>query len=113
MDRPIVPLEQAWFWECPSCGKGNYARSVEVSHADVPEDTLRAMLDLEPWQPLPEGVEGQFVAAPESVACAHCEAEFDCFSPDEDEDVDPDDQGELGGELDQGSFPDVLPDDFD
>jgi len=114
MSRPIVPLEQAWFWECPACSKGNYVRSVEISHDDVPEDTLRAMLDLEPWQPLPEGVDGQFVAAPETVRCVHCEAENHCFSPDyEDEDDELGEQGGVNGEQDQGSVPDVLPDDFD
>lgn len=105
----IVSLEQAWFWQCPRCRTGNYARSVQADIAEVPEDAVREMLDLEPWEELPAEVEGHFVTAPESVKCAHCSAEFPCFVDDADDEDDGDFDDEDGGKPD---VPDGVPEDF-
>lgn len=104
----IVSLEQAWFWECPRCRKGNYARSVQADISEAPEAAVREMLDLEPWEELPEDVEGQFVTAPEFVKCAHCSVEFPCFA-----DADDDDDGD-GEDATEGDpeIPDGVPEDF-
>lgn len=104
----IVSLEQAWFWQCPRCQTGNYARSVQADIAEVPEEAVREMLDLEPWQELPKEVEGHFVTAPEFVKCAHCSAEFSCFVDDEG-----DDEGDFEDEAAENpDVPDGVPEDF-
>lgn len=107
-DRPIVALEQAWVWQCPDCAAENFVKSVPVeSLSEQPEDVIRAVLDLEPHQPIPDNVEGEFVTAPECVMCRKCGKRFDCF----------DDVSDQDGEVDglRGSsteIPDVMPDDF-
>lgn len=82
---------------------------MESSIDEMDEETVRTLLELEPWEEVPTDVEGRFFAAPETVRCVHCSAEFDCFVPDapgEDEDGDaPDDQ-------DPPKIPDGLPEDF-
>jgi hypothetical protein len=96
----IVSLEQAWFWHCPRCKNGNYTRSAPADMTDVPEEDVREMLDLEPWEALPDNVEDHFVTAPEFVQCAHCSATFPCFSRDE------------GSAGDEPEIPDGVPEDF-
>jgi hypothetical protein len=101
----IVSLEQAWFWQCPRCQKGNYARSVAADMTEVPEDTVREMLGLESWQEIPADIGCQFVTAPEFVKCAHCSAEFPCFVDDDDDDGPP-------SSGDDPEVPEGVPEDF-
>lgn len=71
-DEP-VELHQAFSWDCPICGREQFARCIT---ADLPEDEMaeaKQALGVEPWE------DGQLVQAPDTVTCRICETRF-CVS---------------------------------
>jgi hypothetical protein len=77
-----VQMNPAYCWTCDECGRDNFVRAVR---ADISEeeslDKLRKMGQLQPYEELPEGVEGDWITYPDHVKCNHCEAEFDSENP--------------------------------
>ena len=71
MDK--VELHPAYQWDCPECGKENFARGVvpEMSEDDLAE--MRDDFGVQPWEL------GQFMLMPEVVQCKHCEFGFETF----------------------------------
>lgn len=105
--EPIfVPLLRAWSWQCPSCCEEQFVKPISITKLSGYRDdeaTLRDLLDLEPWEPLPERIAETFVSAPESVTCCACSREFECYvAESDDEFADDDDQ-------DDPEVPDTLP----
>lgn len=70
-----VELHQAFMWDCPECGRENFARA--VTFPMTPEE--RAELEEE------AGVNagGCWLAAPTEVNCAHCHHQFNTENPED------------------------------
>lgn len=107
----IVQLSRAWCWTCPDCQTLNYVQSPNVTFDKADEGSVRVMLGLDEWEPIPEGFEGEFIWAPETVCCTKCQIELPCFDPDFDPDVEEDDE-EDADDLSGERVPDVLPEDL-
>lgn len=78
MSGRAVELQPAFGWTCDECGRWNFARAIAVEGTDRAEveSQLREMLNLQPYESIPEGHHGEFLMAPTSVKCASCGAEF-------------------------------------
>lgn len=104
----LVPLLRAWHWQCPICCEHQYALPIPVTQLSTYRDdegSIRELLGLEAWQPIPEHFTERFVAIPEHVTCSHCRRVFDCYSPDDEAD----DEDESDNDPD---IPNELPDDL-
>jgi predicted nucleic-acid-binding Zn-ribbon protein len=73
-----VPLFVAWRWECPNCKANNFVKgqAVKLSKEET-EAAQRALLAIQPYEPVPEGVDGEFVTAPTRVLCPKCRSTFE------------------------------------
>ncbi len=76
-------LHPAYQWDCPECGHENFARAIVF---DMPDDEKLELLqrsgELESYQTLAdlgEGVDGDWMSAPESVTCEECDKIFPAF----------------------------------
>ena len=68
--RPTVELRPAFAWDCPECGREQFARAVvpEFSPEDLEE--LRTDHGVQPWET------GEFLLPPGEVTCPHCDTSF-------------------------------------
>lgn len=106
-DEQPVDLTSAWFWTCPNCRAENFVRPPKsVDLESLPDDELRELLGLEPWQDVSEIADGSFDLVPERVACHVCLHQFVSRIPG----VDPDD-GFGSGDA-PPTVPDALPPGF-
>jgi hypothetical protein len=80
-----VELKPAFGWTCDECGRWNFARAVAAEGVDKAEaeSHLREMLNLQPYESIPEWHGGEFLMAPTSVTCATCGAHFSTEGGDE------------------------------
>jgi hypothetical protein len=83
-----VILEQAFVWQCPTCGKKNFEEGESTDLKD-PNDLAEAMKSfgyLEDWQDagdLPDDVGGYLICVPETVYCIYCHNEFETTDEEE------------------------------
>ena len=102
-ERP-VDLSAAWFWVCPNCRSENFLRPPPSTALELLSDEdLRRLLNLDPWESVPDIADGAFELVPDYVKCQVCAHEF-CARP---TGLDPDE-----GMDDPPVVPDVLPSDF-
>jgi len=107
----LVPLLRAWSWQCPSCSEEHFVKPISITELSCYRDdeaTLRDLLDLEPWEPLPERIAETFVSAPESVTCESCKKVFECYVAESDDEFGEDDEDDDEDE-DDSQVPDTLP----
>lgn len=73
-----ITLQQAFWWECPACGAGNFAKAVVAEPTDdEKEEAFRQYHDLEAWQPLPPDWNSfDLVKMPICVKCDECQHRF-------------------------------------
>lgn len=66
-----VELRPAFEWTCPECWRDHFERAIR--HECSPEELaeLRDEHGIQPW------FEGEWLKAPESVACEHCQMSFE------------------------------------
>jgi len=66
-----VELRPAFAWDCPECGREQFARAVVLEMGDVEFSENKAEFGI------PQEVEGLFLAAPTVVVCEYCGYEFE------------------------------------
>lgn len=75
-----IELHPAWAWDCQSCGRENFERTIVAELTDAEKlQAFRATGDLEDWQTLddlPQGLEGSLQTYPDEVRCKHCSAVY-------------------------------------
>lgn len=84
-DKPKAVLLTAFAWVCDSCGHYNFARAVAMespSDEDI-EEATREAFGLDDHEPIPEGMGGVFVLAPERVTCDRCGEVFETEDEDD------------------------------
>ena len=69
-NEAIVELHLAYMWDCHSCGRENFARSMVPSLSEDELEELREEHGVQPWET------GEFSTAPGTVKCAFCGEEF-------------------------------------
>lgn len=84
-DKPKARLASAFSWVCDACGANNFASAIEVESAtnEDMEQAVREAHGIPDWEPIPEGLGGTFLLAPERVKCGSCGEEFDTEEDDE------------------------------
>lgn len=85
MTRRYIVLDNAFYFECPDCGLGNFVRS-EPMQFDSEEEYHETCVDLgiiESWQPAPPP--GAIVVEPDSVICSYCNETYEARHPCDDE----------------------------
>ena len=66
-----VELIPAFQWDCPECGRENFARGIVLEASSEEVQALREKFGVEP------GEEGCFMGQPTEVTCAHCDELFE------------------------------------
>lgn len=80
MTTDRVELLPAFLWICHACGRDNFARCRMVDReslegTEILEDAVEECAEL--TRELGLTVDGYFLMAPQTVTCAHCQAEFE------------------------------------
>lgn len=84
-----VRTRHAFLWTCPDCEKVN---SVAAEVTPVVDDKIkRRILQLEPWQEIPEGADVEGTMLPDEAACGNCASHVALQLP-EDWITDPEDE---------------------
>ncbi|HWB00590.1 MAG TPA: hypothetical protein VG713_18985 [Pirellulales bacterium] len=65
-----VELRPAFAWDCESCGRENFARTVVADLLPEDLDVLKQEHGVEAWET------GDFVSMPKVVVCQFCDARF-------------------------------------
>lgn len=79
-----VELCMAFYWRCPDCGYINHCLPDEVPE-EMEEEAYRQANKLQEWEPTPDNISGEVVAAPEEVVCQDCGEPFEVDFDDDDE----------------------------
>lgn len=66
----IVELNQAFSWDCPTCGREYFERGIRAEMSQAEERKLRDELEIA------KSISGSFVIAPKQVKCQECDKEF-------------------------------------
>lgn len=70
MFEESVEIHPAFVWDCPECGRELFGRMIVHELSDEKLAELKEDHGVEPWE------EGNFVMAPKSVICPHCNLKF-------------------------------------
>lgn len=99
-----VELFTAFYWRCPDCGYVNHCLPESVPE-EMEEEAYRHVNGLEEWEPTPEDIADEIVAAPDEVTCQDCAAVFDVDFPEDDDELEDEwgDEGWSEDWLDAGS----------
>ena len=76
--RILANLEEAYYWECPSCRASNYERpQIMDLSIEEKEEAYRVFYQLEDWVELPDDwSEFHLQSFPTEVECRHCKNIF-------------------------------------
>jgi len=77
MDK--VELNQAFMWDCPTCGVENFCRAIKYEGDPAEqEEMIRAALGLEDWEKITDDdIGSEFLIAPDEVKCHSCGIVFE------------------------------------
>ena len=74
-----VELHEAFIWDCDECGRENLLRAIPST--PPPAEEIRKMMNLEPYDDVPESPDDGWVFIPPNVTCTHCESAFESVPP--------------------------------
>jgi len=84
-----VELHEAFVWDCDECGRENLLRALPAE--PPPDNEIRELLQLGPFEALPNPDDSNWVRVAETVICAYCQSEFQTLPPW----IKPGDEGEI------------------
>lgn len=71
--RNVVPLYQAFVWDCPQCGQQNWQRAVSQRLSrEEHKDILIKLGSIESWQDIDDDLGGELMSVPDEVHCDRC-----------------------------------------
>jgi len=66
-----IEMHPAWVWDCPECGRENFARSIVVEMSEEESLELKLQSGINEWG------DGFWQTAPSHVECKHCKFGFE------------------------------------
>ena len=66
-----VEMNPAFMWDCPECGRENFARAIVPELSDEERMEMCQDYGIDPWD------EGNWMTMPEKVTCHACRKEFE------------------------------------
>ena len=95
--RNIVPLHQAFVWDCPQCGAENWQRAVtQRLSREEHKEILVKLGSIEEWQDIDDDLGGDLMSVPDEVHCHRCKVILTptCAMQDVPDDEDEDEEDE-------------------